>query len=340
MKDKTEIISTPPLDAVAEVEWEEAAQEPEVLRCVADAQDHGQRLDRVLVRHAAALSRSYIQQLLDEGAASCNGQPCSKASYKVRMGDALELAVRPTAQSQAFVPQAMPLSVVFEDAHLMVLNKPPGLVVHPAAGHWNSTLLNGLLAYDPVFRHLPRAGIVHRLDKDTSGLMVVAKQRQSMDALVGAIAQRQVQRHYLALAGAPWKASASGHCFVSAAVGRDPRNRLRMAVVDLALQSGKPAATDLYRLDSTATSCLVHCKLHTGRTHQIRVHMAHMGMPLLSDTLYGGRPGVAIARQALHATRLVLDHPTTGQRLHLEIPLPEDFAAELQAQGLRYNGLA
>ncbi|MGQ0710187.1 MAG: RluA family pseudouridine synthase [Rhodoferax sp.] len=339
MKDKPEIISTPPSFLWTEAEWDDAGQEAEVLRCVADAQDHGVRLDRVLARHAAALSRSYVQQLMEEGAARCNGSPCTKAAYKVRVGDALELTVRPTAQSQAFVPQAMPLSVVYEDAHLMVLDKPAGLVVHPAAGHWSATLLNGLLAYDPVFQHLPRAGIVHRLDKDTSGLMVVAKQRQSMDGLVAAIAQRSVQRHYIALAGSAWKPQAGSHVHVSAAIGRDPRNRLRMAVVDLALHGGKPAATDLYCLDSTSTSALVHCKLHTGRTHQIRVHMAHMGMALLSDALYGGRSGTVIARQALHATRLALAHPATGQPLCFESPPAEDFAAELRAQGLRYNGL-
>ncbi len=214
----------------------------------------------------------------------------------------------------------------------MVIDKPAGLVVHPAPGNWSGTLLNGLLAHHEGARMLPRAGIVHRLDKDTSGLMVVAKTRAAMDALVARIAAREVRREYLALAHKPWQGPA--RIQVDQAIGRDPRQRVRMAVVDLGHQAGKTALTELHMLASRGEACLVHCKLHTGRTHQIRVHLAHLGHPLVADELYGGRPLAGMQRQALHAWRLSLVHPVTGQHAAWKAEPPVDFAQARHRLGL------
>ena len=229
----------------------------------------------------------------------------------------------------------MALDVVFEDEHLLVVNKPAGLVVHPAPGNWSGTLLNGLLGRDPKAMLLPRAGIVHRLDKDTSGLMVVARTRAAMDALVAMIAARDVSRQYLALAHHAWTGPRQRQ--VEAAVGRDPRNRLRMAVVDLTHQAGKTASTGFTLLDNADKGCWVQCTLQTGRTHQIRVHMASIGHALVGDTLYGGHAVAGMERQALHAFRLAFEHPFTQAALEFYAPLPPDMTAALENWGLRYN---
>jgi 23S rRNA pseudouridine1911/1915/1917 synthase len=301
---------------------------------VAPAQ-HGLRLDKALVEFVPEFSRSYLQQLQDAGLVQVNGQVVTKASQKVRAGDRIQLELRPTPQSQAFKPEPVPFQIAFEDEHILVVNKAAGLVVHPAPGNWSGTLLNGLLHHDPVFFQVPRAGIVHRLDKDTSGLMVVARQREVMDRLVQAIAARTVSRQYLALAQGNWTGPA--HRSVDAPIGRDPRNRLRMGVVDLSHQAGKTARTDIDLLGAAPQVCFVRCTLHTGRTHQIRVHMSHIGLPLVADVLYGGNAQLGMVRQALHATRLAFAHPVTGAPLVFEAPPPADFAQALQQCGLRYN---
>jgi 23S rRNA pseudouridine1911/1915/1917 synthase len=296
---------------------------------------HAERLDRALSQLAPEFSRSYLQQLVEAGFARINGAVATKQSHKVKAGDTLQLELQPTPQSQAFKPEAMDLDLVYQDDHLMVINKPAGLVVHPAPGNWSGTLLNGLLALDPKIAEVPRAGIVHRLDKDTSGLMVVARSRLAMDALVQAIAARTVSRQYLALGHKPWSGAVT--LTVQAPIGRDPRNRLRMAVVDLLKSPGKTARTDLIFLANSADACLVRCVLHTGRTHQIRVHMASIGHPLVADAVYGGSATECMTRQALHAFRLAFDHPMTGQPLAFEARLPPDFQALLDSLGLRYN---
>ena len=296
---------------------------------------HGQRLDRALAQMVPEFSRSYLQQLIEQGDALIDGRVVTKVSTKVRLGHLVEVTLRATPQSQAFVPEEMPIDVVYEDAHLRVINKPAGLVVHPAPGNWRGTLLNGLLALDPMAADVPRAGIVHRLDKDTSGLMVVARTRQAMDALVQQIAARDVRRQYLAIAHKPW--TAPSPLTVEAAIGRDPANRLRMAVVDLTYQSGKTAATTIEVLDQNKLGCLVQCTLHTGRTHQIRVHMAHVGHPLLADAVYGGAKAAGLERQALHAWHLAFVHPITGQSIDLRSALPVDMADALAVWGLSYN---
>ncbi len=297
---------------------------------------HGERLDRALAVLLPEFSRSFSQQLLSEGCVSCvlpTPRVMNKASAKVRMGERYQLILRPTPQSQAFKPEDIPLQVIHEDEDLRVLFKPAGLVVHPAPGNWSGTLLNGLLALDPQAVMLPRAGIVHRLDKDTSGLMIVARTRRAMDALVAMIAEREVHREYLAVAYRKWSGTPVRD--IVAAIGRDYRNRLRMAVVDLERLPGKEAHTTFACLSSQDEACLVQCTLHTGRTHQIRVHMAHFGHPLVGDSLYAGPMNMGIDRQALHAFRLSFDHPITGEALKFEAPLPDDMVHLLATLGLQ-----
>ena len=309
---------------------------------------HGKRLDLALSECLPEFSRSFVQQLMQEGlvtelpakaTALYSDRPTHelgkplKASSKVKAGVRYQVRIRETEQTQAFVPQKMDLEVVFEDEHLRVINKPAGLVVHPAAGHWSGTLLNGLLALDEGAKFVPRAGIVHRLDKDTSGLMVVAKTRVCMDALVSLIGDRAVHREYLAVGYRAWNGPRVRE--VEAGIGRDTRNRLRMAVVDLDRVPGKTAHTTLACLGSNDAACLIHCTLHTGRTHQIRVHMAHIGHPLLGDALYAGPMQMGIQRQALHAFRLSFEHPVTQAALRFEAPLPADMTSLLLDLGLQ-----
>ncbi len=333
MKHSDLIISSDPLAP----DDEAADPEPEVesrALDIAPAQ-HGLRLDHALVALVPEFSRSYLQQLIEAGAVKLSGATLHKPSARVKAGERGSIELRPTPQSQAFKPQEIALDIVFSDAHLLIINKPAGLVVHPAPGNWSGTLLNGLLAFDAQAALLPRAGIVHRLDKDTSGLMMVARTRPAMDALVQAIAARTVSRQYLALAPRAWTGPNSRE--IEAPIGRDPRNRLRMAVVDLARSAGKPARTTVNLVDSSALGTLIRCTLHTGRTHQIRVHMASIGYPLLGDPLYGGVPGAGMQRQALHACRLALTHPATGAGLVFHAPLPQDLRDALPQLGLRYN---
>ena len=312
-----------------------AGAEVEHRELVVSAEFHGQRADKALAQGVSEFSRSYLQQLLADGAVTLNGKVLAKPSAKVAVGDKLCVEMRPTQQSMAFQPEEMDLQVVYEDDDLLVINKPAGLVVHPAPGNWTGTLLNGLLARDEKARQVPRAGIVHRLDKDTSGLMVVARNRSTMDALIKMIAARDVSRQYLAIAHKEWGARKRRE--VNLPIGRDPRNRLRMAVVDLNLHPGKAAQTDFDWLAGDATHNLVRCTLHTGRTHQIRVHMASLGHSLIADALYGGHPEGGLERQALHAFRLAFEHPVSKKPLVLHAPLPQDMAAALDLWGLRYN---
>ena len=334
MNNSDRIISTAPdldhFDDATEIE-----AEFELRRLTISAEFHAQRLDRALAELIPEFSRSYLQQLIDLSGVTINGVILRKASVRVKAGDVACVELRPTPQSQAFKPEVMRLDIVHEDDHLMVINKPAGLVVHPAPGNWSGTLLNGLLANDPKAMLLPRAGIVHRLDKDTSGLMVVARTRFAMDALVQMIAARDVSRQYLALCQRSWTGDPNRE--VDSPVGRDPRNRLRMAVVDLEKHSGKQARTSVDLLGSCDGYSLVRCTLHTGRTHQIRVHMAHLGYPLVADEIYGGVKKAGMARQALHAFRLAFTHPVTAESMQFESDPPLDFGQAINLLGLRYN---
>jgi 23S rRNA pseudouridine1911/1915/1917 synthase len=303
--------------------------------CALPAEMHGWRADRAIAALIPEFSRSYLQQLMTDGAVELRGAPLRKPASRLQVGDRLTVELRPMPQAQAFVAEAMPLEVVYEDADLLVIDKPAGLVVHPAAGHWSGTLLNGLLAHHTGAAQLPRAGIVHRLDKDTSGLMLVGKSRQAVEALVRAIAAREVQREYLALAHGAWCGPAVQE--VDQTIGRDLHNRLRMAVLRPDATSGKTARTTVTLLATQSEVSLVRCKLHTGRTHQIRVHMAWLGHSLVGDSLYGGRPLWGLTRQALHAQRLRLAHPISGAPLDFSCPPPADILSALAQIGLHYN---
>ena len=301
----------------------------ELREAVVEAAWHGQRLDKVLVALAPEFSRNHLQSLVQRGHVRIDGGTAAVVARKLRAGQRLQLELVPTEESLAFHAQAMPLDIVFEDEHLLVLDKPAGLVVHPAPGHWSGTLLNGLLAHHAASAQLPRAGIVHRLDKDTSGLMVVGKTLEAVTALSRAIAAREVHRHYLALAQGrvAWTERS-----IDAPIGRDPVSRIRMAVV----ADGKPARTDVRCVARTEAFSALQCKLHTGRTHQIRVHLAWSRHPLVADALYGGAAALGLHhRQALHAARLRLQHPLGGAWLDFESAPPADFA---QAWGLVTGG--
>jgi 23S rRNA pseudouridine1911/1915/1917 synthase len=289
----------------------------------------GQRLDRVLAQWQAEVSRSHLQQLIEEGELRLDGEVCQQPSRKLRLGQRLHLHLRPPAAMLAFVPENMDLNIVHEDAALMVIDKPAGLVVHPAAGNWTGTLMNGLLAHHAAAAALPRAGIVHRLDKDTAGLMVVAKTPEAYALLVAQLAAREVKREYLALCKGAWPEDR----LIDAPIGRDPRTRTRMAVVPVP-RGGKSAQTQVNALAVTNKASLLHCQLHTGRTHQIRVHCAHTVHPLLGDALYGGPAVEGLSRQALHAASLQLTHPTSGAWLQWRSMPPPDFYQAAAAFGL------
>jgi len=334
LQNSRSIISVTP-ETTGAASLEPADTERELRAFSIDAPLHDWRLDRALAQRVPEFSRTYLQHLITTGAVTLNGQVVSRVSMKVHAGDQGVVELRPTPQCQAFKAETPQLDVVYQDHDLWVINKAAGMVVHPAPGNWSGTLLNHLLGLDAHAFELPRAGIVHRLDKDTSGLMVVARNRITMDALVRAIAQRQVKRQYLALAHKPWLGATTRQ--VTGPIGRDPFNRLRMAVVDLAQHPGKTALTDIECLDSNAQGCLVKCSLHTGRTHQIRVHLASIGHPLVADVTYGGACTAGLTRQGLHATRLAFDHPISGASLVFESTPPTDLLQAIGQMGLAYN---
>ena len=313
--DKVELL--PLGDADAETPW---AADIERREASVPRELHGHRLDKAVVAMADEFSRNHLQGLIEAGHVSVDGVPSQTASRKVLAGQLIAVDLVPTAESRAFRPEAVDIDVVFEDEQLLVVNKPAGLVVHPAAGNWSGTLLNGLLTRHRAAASLPRAGIVHRLDKDTSGLMVVGKTLAAVTALTRAIAAREVHRQYVAIAHGELRLTPFS---VEAPIGRDPQSRIRMAIV----ASGKPARTDVEPVAAAAGFSALRCTLHTGRTHQIRVHLASRGHPLLGDTVYGGRSDLGMTRQALHAARLAFVHPATGQEASFDAEPPADFAA-------------
>jgi 23S rRNA pseudouridine1911/1915/1917 synthase len=288
-----------------------------------DAAQHGERLDKLLVAAASEFSRSHLQGLVERGLVTVDGVVARAASQRLRAGQRVGVELQPTDECRAFTPDQIALAIVFEDEHLLVIDKPAGLVVHPAPGNWRGTLVNGLLSHHAGASLLPRAGVVHRLDKDTSGLMVVAKTIEAMTTLSRAIAARDVKREYLALVHGVVAPAAFS---IEAPIGRDPVSRVRMGVV----ASGKTARTWVVPVATAAGFSALACRLHTGRTHQIRVHLASRGHPLVADSLYGGTPALGLTRQALHAARLSLQHPVSGQPLSFEAPLPPDLAAAWQ----------
>lgn len=288
----------------------------------------GRRFDQALAALLPQYSRSQLKSWIDEGEARLN-QLKVKPKVIVSGGDAVVLSAS-LAASHELAPQAVEFDVIFEDGDLIVVNKPPGLVVHPGAGNADKTLVNGLALRFPELTSLPRAGLIHRIDKDTSGLIVVARHSASFQALVRAMAQRKIGRTYEALVNGTMVAGGT----IDAPIGRHPSQRTRMAVV----ANGR-AATTHYRVRlSFAAHTLLEVTLETGRTHQIRVHLAHLGHPLVGDARYGARLRVpqqsppelsealgAFRRQALHAERLNLSHPVSGEPLQFKAPRPPDL---------------
>ena len=299
-----------------EPDWENAFAAP--VSAQVPAALGGMRLDQALARLFPQYSRNRLQAWLKSGHIRVNGAG-AEASLRVAGGERVELT--PPAAPEGVAPraQAMPLAIVYEDRDLIVIDKPAGLVVHPGAGVPDRTLLNALLAHAPQLAQVPRAGIVHRLDKDTSGLLVVAKNVSAQANLAAQLAERSVRRTYLALVHGDPPAAGT----VQAPIGRDTRVRTRMAVT----RRGKEARTHYRVLERFGHAALIECTLDTGRTHQIRVHLQHIRHPVIGDAVYqrGTRRGIALGRQALHATALELLHPRSGKRMSWSAPLPADM---------------
>jgi len=304
------------------------------ITAVVAPQHGGARLDQVAAELFSDFSRSRLQKWIRSGQLTVNGRK-AKSTYKVTMGETLLLDAE-AEQEGRVEPQDLPLDLIHADDDILVVNKPAGLVVHPAAGNPDGTLQNALLFFDPAMDSLPRSGIVHRLDKDTSGVMVVARSLRAHTALVRQLQERTMSRVYRAVALGDLVAGGR----VDAPIGRHPVDRKRMAVVP----SGRPAVTHYRVLERFDGATYVEVSLETGRTHQIRVHMAKLGYPLAGDRQYGRRkPAKAglsddqwsaltsFPRQALHAIKLVLQHPASGEEMRFEAPLPEDFLKLLQS---------
>ena len=315
----------------------------------ADRGDAGERLDRVLLRHLNDLpeaSRTKIQEWIEAGYVSIGGRRPKKSSEKVKTGDEIQVRLpAPPPARPDLVAQDIPLSILFEDSEILVLNKPPGLVVHPAVGHRDGTLVNALLHRSKEWAGpADRPGLVHRLDKDTSGVLVVAKTERAMAALGKAIKGRLLEKEYLAVVyGHP--AVRKGH--IDLGILRDPRDRKRMAT---SKTEGRPSTT-FYEILSESSGplsgvSLLKCRLVTGRTHQIRVHLKALHLPIVGDPTYGSPRWKGIVdetlrelcrtfpRQALHAWRLTLKHPVTGERMTFTAPVPGDVKAMIETAGL------
>jgi len=302
------------------------------------------RLDKALAE-ASGLSRARVQALIDEGRVEIAGMPAASASLKVAEGAPFRISVPPAAEADARA-QDIPLTIAYEDAHLIVVDKPAGLVVHPAAGNPDGTLVNALLHHCEGqlsgIGGVARPGIVHRIDKDTSGLLVVAKSDPAHEGLAGQFAAHSVHRRYLAVcAGHPSPAEGT----IDARLGRSDADRKKMSVLPKDSSRGKHAVTHYRVLEKLDGAALIECRLETGRTHQVRVHCASIGHALLGDPLYGRTPKglrpvlerTGFARQALHAAELGFNHPVTGQALRLASPLPDDMRELIDELGGSYR---
>lgn len=283
---------------------------------------YGRRLDQVLAEFLPQHSRNRLQAWVREGCVQVDGKVENEPKRKVLGGERLIVEAPHDVRNEAEKPEDIPLNIVFEDETLIVINKPAGLVVHPGSGNWSGTLMNALLHHVPGIAEVPRAGIVHRLDKDTSGLLVVAKTLEAQTHLVRQLQARTVRRHYLAVAAGVMKRDGG----IDSSIGRHPVQRIKMAIVP-ENRGGKPALTWFHVLENFAYCTFIECSLETGRTHQIRVHMASINHPLVGDAVYGKHnPRLPVfPRQALHATRLGLVHPLTGLKVQWEVPMPDDM---------------
>jgi 23S rRNA pseudouridine1911/1915/1917 synthase len=289
----------------------------------------GERLDKVLSSVNNEWSRSQVQLWMQEGNVVVNGQKV-KSSYKCSVGDVIEISI-PDPEELDVVPEPMDLEIFYEDSDVLVVNKPKGMVVHPAPGHTTGTLVNGLMAHCKDLSGINgvlRPGIVHRIDKDTSGLLMVAKNDLAHESLVNQLVAKTVTRKYRAIVHG---VIPHDYGTIDAPLARDPKDRQSMTVVD----NGKHAVTHFQVIERFKDFTLVECQLETGRTHQIRVHMKYIGYPLAGDPKYGPRKTLDIGGQALHAGVLGFDHPRTNEYLEFEAPLPEYFVELLES--LRNN---
>ncbi len=297
----------------------------------------GLRLDQALAQVLPDFSRSLLQQWIKQGGLTLDGQPCTRATQKIRGGEAIRI-IGQLRSKENWSAEDIPLDVVYQDQDLIVVNKPAGLVTHPATGHPSHTLVNALLRHAPELEHLPRAGLIHRLDKDTSGLLVVARNRMSHHALVAAMQARNIERQYLAIC----HGQLADNGRIDAPIKRHPKNRIKMAVVS----HGKHAVTHFQVIARWQHLSLVKIKLETGRTHQIRVHFAHRRHPLLGDKTYGKKLyGLgnfnndtvnlleSFQRQALHAQSLHLIHPRSQKSLTCSTPIPHDLQQLITSLG-------
>lgn len=304
-------------------------QETELLTAEIEREHRGMRLDAVLAELFPDWSRSQLQKWVKSDRVTLNGKPC-RTRDKLAVGDRIEMQPALDVVQTEYEAEVIDLDVVYEDDSIIVINKPAGLVVHPGAGNWQGTLLNGLLHRYPELDALPRAGIVHRLDKATSGVMVVARTLKAHKSLVSALQERTVHRRYVALAQGEFVSGGT----IEAPIGRHSSDRKKMAVTF----SGKEAITHYRVQERLIGYTLLDVRLETGRTHQIRVHMAHSRHPLIGDPAYGGRPRlpkgvsdelrqaiVRFPRQALHAYELGLVHPETEEEMKWSVPIPEDL---------------
>ncbi|MDQ2903738.1 MAG: RluA family pseudouridine synthase [Chloroflexota bacterium] len=294
-------------------------------------EEEGQRLDRYLLSRLDALSRNAIQHLIAERAILVNDRS-GKPGYALRTGDVVTILHLLRPQTSAVKPQALPLDILYEDDDLLVINKPAGMVVHPAPGHSEDTLVNALLAYRPELQGVggeERPGIVHRLDKDTSGLMIVAKNTRTLAALTEQMQRHAIQKRYLALVEGVLSLDQGS---IDAPIGRDPRHRQQMAIT---ARGSREARTHFRVLQRFARHTLLLLQLETGRTHQIRVHLKAIGHPAVGDPVYGSgnaRHQPRLDRQFLHAYQLQFTHPTTGKTLEFEVPLPADLQKILEQE--------
>lgn len=288
-----------------------------------EEQDAEERMDIVLPELLENTSRSGIQKLIEKGNVLVNGVPVTSKKYKLKEGDLVEVRIEDPTPLQA-EPENIPLSIIYEDADLLVVNKPKDMVVHPAAGNWTGTLVNGILYHCQgrlsSINGVIRPGIVHRIDKDTSGLLVVAKNDNSHQKLAEQFAAHTITRAYRAIV---YNNFTEDEGVIDAPIGRDPKNRLRMAVTE---RNGKKAITHYKVLERFGRFTYIEATLKTGRTHQIRVHMAHINHPLLGDELYGPKKSpIKTNGQVLHAKTLGFQHPSSGEFIEFDSPLPEDF---------------
>jgi 23S rRNA pseudouridine1911/1915/1917 synthase len=326
----TELLSDD--DADADLDLAKPVATPATLSFIVPLEYGGLRLDQVLAKLLPEYSRSRLQEWVTQGKVTVNG---AAATSKQKVWGAEKLAVIPQSNlaDQPYQAEDIPIDIVYEDDDIIVVNKPVGLVVHPGSGNWQGTLLNALLHYDPSLAEVPRAGIVHRLDKDTSGLLVVARNVIAQTDLVRQLQERSVSREYLALAYGEFERAGR----VDQPIDRHTSQRTKMAVVE----SGKPAITHYSLVENFPGCTLIRCKLETGRTHQIRVHMAHIRHPLVGDHIYikGAQkcpaqmvPTLqAFPRQALHAERLGLEHPETGEWMEWQVDMPSDMQQLLKS---------